>query len=250
MPRQTERYTQRPSPRVAQGQAQRKSEADLQEKRRRSAAQRRERQMREREEARRRALIRKQRRARLFRHSLAAGLAFTVLYWCFVGFSIAGRPDGNEEALPVLLFTQGERKEDAKMAAEEVNFAGKVYLPVTFLERYMAISQFGDYQTRSFLICESGEYATFYLGSQGAIINGERVCLKEDVFVKDDVLYLPVDFFTDKMNCFTFEESAPLAANVLTFRQDLEPGMQFHPQTESAPVDFATVPVAPALPTE
>ncbi len=249
MPRQVPRNTQRQTPRVPSGKRMREHGAHpSQEERRRMAELRREKQQKQREEARRQARIRKERRSRLFRLSLVAGLLFTLLYWCWVGLSIVGRSDGNEEALPVLLFTQGERKQDAKLEAEAVNFAGKVYLPITFLERYMAISQFGDYQTRSFLICDTGEYATFYLGSQGAIVNGERVCLKEDVFLKDDVLYLPVDFFTDKMNCFTFEESAPLAANVLTFRQDLAPGMQFHPQTDSAPVDFATVPVAPTLP--
>ena len=71
-----------------------------------------------------------------------------------------------------MIFQEGERDAKETLEADAVTFTGKVYLPVTVLEPYVPISQFGDYQTRSFLICESGEYATFYLDSPRAIING------------------------------------------------------------------------------
>lgn len=227
---------------------QRKRPLPPEERRRRELAAR---QAREeaREAARERRLLRKERRKMLFRLSLIAGLIFTALYWCWVAFNIVTRPDGNENALPLMIFTEGERDEDETMEPEEVSFGGKVYLPVSALEPYMAISQFGDYQTRSFLICDSGEYATFYLGTPLAIINGQKVCLKEKVFLKEDTLYLPIDFYTDKMNCFTFAESAPLAANVLTFRSQVDPAMRFHQESDCPPVDVNTIPVAPQAPT-
>ena len=211
---------------------------------------------RRKEEARREALarerekLRRERRQRLFRLSLVAGVIFTVFYWCFVCISIVNRADGNEEALPLMLFTEGEREADKTIVAEEVHFDGKLYMPVKELEKYMAISQFGDYQTRSFLICESGEYATFYLDSTCAIVNGQRVALKEKAVLVDDQLYLPIDFYQDKMNCFTFTESAPLAANVLTFQGEVTPGMTFRQDEECAPVDVATVPAVTTPPEE
>ena len=244
MPQKEEQYRVKRQNPKAQNPAQGKKPLSLEEKRR-LEARRRERARIARENALLQKKLRRERRKYLFQVSLRVGLAFAILYWCWVGISIATRPDGNEEAMPLMIFTEGERQEDKTLTVEESSFGGKVYMPVTELEAYMAISQFWDYKTRSFLICESGEYATFFLDTTAAIINGQRVSLKEKVFLKDDVLYLPIDFYSDKMNCFTFAQSVPLAANVLTFREDVAPAMQFHGEAECAPVDPGTIP-APA----
>ncbi len=194
---------------------------------------------------------RRERRRVLFRVSLSIALVFVLLYWGWVALSIGNRQDkASEDALPLLIFRDGQRKEDTRLEAQEVFFHGSSYLPVTFLEPYMAISQFGDYQTRSFLLCDTGEWATFYLGSCNAIVNGEKVSLRSAVFLRDEVLYLPVDFFSDKMNCFTFTHSSALSANVLTYNESVSPGFYFHASSPTAPVDPATAPAPPADPGE
>ena len=203
-----------------------------------------------REEMARQRRIRRQRRLRLLKISFLVSLVMVALYWVYVAVSISTRPDGSENALPLMIFTEGEREEDNTLEVSEVYFSGSYYLPLTELEPYMAISQFGDHKTRSFLLCGSEEYATFTLGTPEVEINGVKVSLKENSFVKNDVLYIPMDFFTDKMNCFAFTESVPLAANVLTFNESVTPGFRFQPVSGMTTVNQATVPVAPVLPAD
>lgn len=220
------------------------------EERRAREKKRREALRQEKEERARLLRLRRQRRARLFRLCLSVSLVLVVFYWAWVAISITTRSDGSEDALPLMIFTEGERKEDKTFSPEEVCVGEVKYLPLTELENYMAISQFGDHETRSFLICSSGEYATFYLGTTEAIINGIHVSLKEPVFLKEDVLYLPVDFFADKMNCFTYSASvAAYGADVLTYL-DTEPGFLFSSCPAGESVSYATVPVAPTVPAE
>jgi len=192
--------------------------------------------------------MRRVRRKKLFVLSFALALVFVLLYWCGIALLIANRSDGREEALPLLIFTEGERKEDARIEPEECYFSDHYYLPITFLESYTTISQFGDYQTRSVLIGGTGEYATFYLGTSEAVVNGRKVSLEENVFLKDDVLYLPVDFFTNKMNGFQFTTSSALAAVVLTYQPTEELSFGFYSTPPSETVSFDTVPVAPTVP--
>ncbi len=216
------------------------------EKRRRMAEARRA----AREEAIRQRKLRRARRIRLLKLSFLMSLVMVLLYWAWVAVSISTRSDGSEDALPLLIFTEGERREDNSLEVGEVFFRGSYYLPITELEPYMAISQFGDHKTRSFLLCGSEEYATFTLGTPEVEINGVHVSMKGESFVKNDVLYIPMDFFTDKMNCFSFTESVPLAANVLTFNESVSPAFRFHPSPVMNTVNQATVPVAPVLPAD
>ncbi len=221
----------------------------LEEKRQRQRKER-ERIRREREERAKRAALRRMRRKRLLRLSFAVSLVFVLLYWCFVALSIFNRDQSEDQTLPLLIFIDGVREEDDRFEKEEVNIGGTSYLPVTFLEKYMAISQFGDHKTRSFLLCDGGEYATFYLGSEEALVNGVRVSLKDKSLLIDGQLYLPVSFFADKMTCFTLSESvAAYGTDVLTYYEGRE-GFRFHTAPASPTVDFATVPVAPATPTD
>ena len=206
---------------------------------------------REAEEARRRKrYLQKQRRKRIFRFAFVLSLVFVALYWGFVAFSIANRTEQPDDAMPVLVFTDGERKEDTRLEAERVYFGDEIFLPVTILEEYTAISTFGDYDTRSFLISATGEYATFTLGSCNVLINGERVSMKSSAFLKDDILYLPIDFYTDKMTCFAYSHSSALAANVLTYHPEAEISFFFRGTPTSPTVNFDTVPVLPTLPEE
>ncbi len=199
------------------------------------------------ENRRRAKLYRKKRRARILALSFALALVFVVIYWAWVAFSIMTRADLPEDALPILIFTDGERKEDLRFEAEEITFGDGAFLPVTVLEKYTAISIFGDYDTRSFLIRQGGEYATFTLNSPAVLVNGEKVSMKASAFLKDDVLYIPVDFFTDKMTCFTYAHSSALAANVLTYLPQAEMTFVFRDMPTSPTVDISTAPVIPTV---
>lgn len=215
----------------------------------------RERQSRERarlarEEAARQRRLRKARRRKLFRTGFLLSLVFVVCYYAFVFCSIAFRDGGAQDAYPILVFTAGQTDYDTEWKSEAVWFDDGYYLPITVLEPYMAVSQFGDFRTRSFLLCDSGQYATFYLGTCNAIVNGERVFLENEVFLQDELLYLPVDFYEDKMNCFEYTFSSALSANVLTFLPEFEPSLRFAPSEPIPPVDYATVPVAPVVPSQ
>ena len=204
---------------------------------------------RRREEKRRQALLRKKRRKQLFRVSFALSLVFVLLYWAFVAVSIATRVKAGEEVLPLMVFTEGKRKEDKTYKPEELLFAGKKYLSVKELSPYMTVSQFGDGKTRSFQL-ENGEWATFHLGSEEAVVNGVHVSLSAPATVVEEDLYLPVDFYGAKMTLFDYSSAVPTyGADVLTAK-DVEPGFYFHPSPQSAPVGFETVPVAPTLPVE
>jgi hypothetical protein len=174
--------------------------------------------------------IRRGRRRRLFLVSFLLSLVFVGIYYSYVALSIHFRNDGTDEALPVLIFTNGQREADSEWSVQEVSFGGGTYLPVTMLEEYMAISQYGDYETRSFLLSVSGEYASFFPGSTRALVNGQTVYLEYPPFLLEGELYLPVDFFEYKMNCFDYTHSSALAANVLTFYPDRTPSLCFDPE--------------------
>ena len=179
------------------------------------------------------------RRKRLFRLCFVVSLVFVALYWVVVAVSIINRPDGSKDALPLLLYTQGERKEDSRKEPEETCIGGVKYLPISFLEKYMAISQFGDDHTRSFLICSNNQYATFYLGTEEVIVNGEHVSIKAPAILKNDELYLPLDFYADKMNCFELGLNNPTyGADVLTYSKEIDPAYVFSPGSSSPAIPY------------
>ena len=198
--------------------------------------------------------LRKKSRRRLFVLCFIISLVFVAIYWGIVALLIGLRPTGNEDALPLLIFTQGQRKEDHRLEVEEAYIGNVKYLSVSYLEKYMEITQFGDDKTRSFRLCESGEYATFYIGSEEAIINGNRVSIKEPALLKDGNLYLPLDFFEDKMNCFEFApNNTTYGADVLSFNKEITPSFYVHSVTHIPPVvyDPAVHVIAPVeTPTE
>ena len=214
-------------------------------------AKRREAEKKRKEERIRLLKLRRERRKRLFRLSFAVSLGLVLIYWGYVAFAIIGRPDGSEDALPLMLFTEGERKEDKTLEPKAVCIGGKKYLPLNEFEPYLAVSQFGDYTTRSFLLPETGEYATFYIGTPEVIINGNHVSLKENSLLIDDVLWVPVDFFA-KTRFFTYSENVTsYGADVLTYLGlSGEHRFVFKEDAPCSTVDFATVPVAPTLPAE
>lgn len=235
---------------AAQGKQPAQKTLTLEERRRRERA-RREAIRRQKEEAARQRRIRKARRQRLFRLSFIGGLILVILYWSVVAALIINRADGSEDALPLLIFEQGERKEKDEFQPEEICIGETKYLPVSFLEDYLAISQFGDHKTRSFLICANGEFATFYLNNEEVIINGEHCAMKAPALMKDGELLLPIDFYAEKMSCFELgKNNATYGADVLTFLKDQPATFSLNTCTPDAPVDYATVPVAPTVPAE
>lgn len=241
------------SVRPGQAQGARPAQKPLSPEEKKRRMQRREELRRQKEAAARRAAQRKVHRKRLFRLCFVVSLVFFALYWVYVAISISYRDTGSEDALPLLIFTEGERKEDSRKEPEEICIGSTKYLPITFLEEYMAISQFGDNATRSFLICSNGQYATFYLGTEEAIINGQHVSLRAPSLLKDDVLHLPVEFFGEAMNCFEFEANVnTYGADVLSFKEEEKPSFYFRSCPTDNPIPFdpkyITVPTEP--PTE
>ncbi len=237
-PRQSAQQSQRPV----------KKTLSPEERRRREEA-RRQALRRQKEEAARQRRIRRQRRKRLFRLCFMVSLVLVAIYWAVVAVSIITRPDGSQDALPLLLFEQGERKAMEEFEPEKICIGDTKYLPVTFLEKFIAISQFGDETTRSFLICDNGEFATFYLGNEEIIINGEHCSMNAPALLKEGELYLPVEFFAEKLTCFELgENNATYGADVLTFLKDQDPAFVLHTCTPETLVDYATVPVAPTVP--
>lgn len=201
---------------------------------------------RRKEELARQKQIRRERRKRLFKLSFVVALVFVVLYWTFVAVSIATRPDGSEDALSLLIFRQGERKAIDEYEPEEVCIGETKYLPISFLKDFVAISEFGDHKTRSFLLCSDGEYATFYINNEEVIINGEHVAMRAPARLIDGELHLPVDFFAEKMTCFELgKNNATYGADVLTFLPEQSQSFVFRTCTGENTVDYKTVPVAP-----
>ncbi len=215
---------------------------------RKKASLRKKKEAEERAERRRIAARRRRYKRGLFRISLALSLVFVMLYYAYVAIAISTRSDGSADAMDTLVFQEGKRKEEKTISADITYRKGAYYLPVTELEEMMAISQFGDHRTRSFMLCDSEEYASFVLNSCDVIVNGEKVSTKNPAFVENDVLYLPMDFVTEKMNCFTFSEAVPAyGANVLTFLKTADPAFRFHPTPPESSVSVDTIPVlAPA----
>lgn len=229
--------TQRPIRRELSPAEKHRAEAKKEEIRRRKA------------EIARQKRIRRERRKRLFKLSFVVSLVFVLLYWVFVGVSIATRPDGSEDALSLLVFRQGERKAMEEYEAEKVCIGKNKYLPVSFLKKFFAISEFGDHKTRSFLICSGGEYATFYLNNEEAIVNGEHISMRAPARMINGELHLPIDFFAEKMTCFELgKNNSTYGADVLTFLKDQEPSFVFRSCPGETAVDYKTVPVPP--PTE
>ena len=204
----------------------------------------------ERARAERRALqkTRRARRAQVFRTAFLLSLVFALLYGVFVAVSINRRASDDDAALPILVFTEGKKEEDARFSVQEVRFGKTDYLPLSFLKDYFSVTEFGDARTRSFAVCDNGQYATFYLNSTSALVNGQKTDLSAPAFLRDDERYLPVDFFTTQMPGFTFTHSTPLAANVLTIAENMEHRFYLQEATPIAPVDPATRPVPVVAP--
>ncbi len=221
------------------------------EEKRRRARLKREEIIRRKKEILQQKRLRRERRKRLFILSFWVAVILVALYWTVVAISITNRPDGSKNALPLLLFEQGKREEKEEYLPEEICIGSTKYLPVTFLNDFFAISEFGDQKTRSFLICSNGEFATFYLNNEEIVINGERVSMQAPALMKDGKLFLPIDFYAEKMSCFELgKNNTTYGADVLTFLNDREPTFTFHSCPLETPVDYATVPIAPTVPAE
>ena len=242
---QTQRKAQGQARRPA-GQTQRPAREVLSPAEQHRAEAKREAQRRRKEEIARQRKLRRERRKRLFKLCFSVAMIFFVLYWVFVAVSIINRPDGSEDALSLMVFRQGERKALKEYLPEEVCIGETKYLPVSFLEQFFAISQFGDQKTRSFLICADGEFATFYLGNEEVIINGEHVSMRAPALMIDGELHLPIDFFAEKMTCFELgKNNATYGADVLTYDKEKTASFVFKNCTAEQTVDYATVPVIP-----
>lgn len=200
---------------------------------------RREEEERAAEEIRLQKAQRKHHRRTLFLSAFLFSLCLVLLYVGFVAARIAFRSDGSEDALPLLLYRQGEREKDRRFEVEEIYRNGTYYLPVSVLEPYFAVTEFGDHRTRSVMITENGQWATFTLGTPSVVINGIPTSLRSDSFVENDELYLPMEFYTEKLNCFTLSHSVPLAANVLTFSTEKKPS--FFLQDSPAPTPLKKI---------
>ncbi len=217
---------------------------EREERERRLAARRREEEGSFREDEEERRLRAQRSRRLLFIVSLVLALVFTAAYWIFAAVSISGRPAVSGEVYPLLVYTEGKQKEDLSYKAEEVVFRGNTCLPLSCPGRYLSLTLSGNASTRTVLL-ENGEEATFYLDTDRAVVNGQNVFLGSNSFLKDGELYIPVDFFTDKMNCFSYSYSSAQKSYVLTFDPEASPAFTFRDAPASEPVSASTIPAAP-----
>ena len=201
-----------------------------------------------REDAERRRLAARKARRALTLVSFVLAVVIVAAYWIFVAVSISTRKPA-ESGYPLLIYTDGSRKEDFALKSTDVVFHGTTYLPIETFQHYFPVTVYGTASTRSILM-ENGDEAKFYLGTDQAVVNGQNVSLSDISFLKEDQLYLPVDFFTDKMNCFRFTYSSADKSNVLTFDPTVEGKMVFQGQAATLPVDIATVPPEETPPPE
>ena len=184
-----------------------------------------ERRLREREE---RKLRRREWRLFLLKISLVLAVVFVGLYWLIVFLTVGKGGTDAEDAFPMKIFIGEEKKEACTLEAENVFFDGTNYLPLSVLrdgalKDHIAFTYFGDEVQPGFSLKDGKDFATFLVGRSDVIINGQKVSLSAAAFFKDEELYIPIDFFTDRMNCFSFSYSAVNACNVLTFDSSAEP---------------------------
>lgn len=225
-------------PRPGQGRA----PLSLEEKQRRAAA-RRAAEERAREERARAREVRRFRRRRLYLLASLFAVLFTAVY--FIALSaIVNRTTPDKDAVGVQIFRAGEKDPVKIYTAEETVFGGSTYLPLSALEEFVSVSQSGDHASRS-LIFSGGDEISFHLGTPDCVANGVRVSLSAPAFLKDDVLYLPADFFSLRMNCFEYTYSPAVKANVLTFMTGQTPALTTRTMTSTPRVDPATIPASP-----
>lgn len=216
------------------------------EARRAKEAARREAIERAREEKLRQKALRRLRRRRLFVLSSVFALVIVAIYYVVL-FAGLGKTQAPKDAYPVQIFRAGEKDALETLSVEETLFNGNTYLPLSVLQRFVTVTQYGDHARRS-LSFSGGDIATFDLGTPNCEINGVRMSLEAPVLLKDEVLYLPVDFFFRRMNCFEYTYSSPLKANVLTFLPELSPALVPQAMSITPRIDPNTVPAVTAAP--
>lgn len=229
----------RPAPRPTQNRA----PLSLEERQRRAAS-RREAEERAREERARERSLRRFRRRRLFTLASLLSLVIVVGYYAILMAGL-NRTPAPEDAYPVQIFRAGEKNALKTYTVEETYFNGNVYLPLSALQEFTTVTQYGDHARRS-LAFSGGDIASFDLGTPNCEINGVRVSLTAPVFLKDDVLYLPVDFFFRRMNCFEYTYSSALNANVLTYLSEITPALTAREMEKPEPLDESRIPVPSA----
>lgn len=214
------------------------------EERQRRAASRRAAQERARAERVRQMRIQRIRRRRLFILSSLLALVIVAGYYTVL-VSGLGKAQEPKEAYPVQVFRAGEKEAMKTYTVQETYVNGDIYLPLSALQEFVTVTQYGDHARRS-LSLSNGDSVTFDLGTPNCVVNGVQVSLTAPVFIEGEELYLPVDFFYRRMNCFEYAFSSPLNANVLTYLSDVTPALTSHVMTASPRIDPATVPAAPA----
>ena len=187
--------------------------------------------------------VRRFRRRRLFLLSFLLSLVIVAGYYTVLMTGIS-KSVPEKEVYPVQVFRAGEKNALKTYSVEETRFNGATYLPLTALQEFVTVTQYGDHARRS-LSFSGGDIATFDIGTPNCVLNGVKASLEAPVLLKDDVLYLPVDFFFRRMSCFEYTFSSPLNANVLTFLSDVTPALTAHEMANTGRVDPATVPPAP-----
>ena len=189
--------------------------------------------------------IRRFRRKRLFLLSFLLALVFTAGYFAFRMATISRVTVSTKGAYGVQLFRENEKNAVKTYTVKETYFNKSTYLPLDALQEFVTVTESGDEHHRS-LILPNGDQVTFDLGTPNCTVNGVRASLEAPVFLKDDVLYLPVDFFSRWMNCFTYTFSSPLDAYVLSFSGDVTPALTTRAMNATPKIDVAAKPATPA----
>ncbi|MCI8332520.1 MAG: hypothetical protein HFE78_06815 [Clostridiales bacterium] len=83
-----------------------------------------------------------------------------------------------------------------RVDADDLYRNGQLYLSMDDVVKLCELTVTGDHTKRTYFPTDASEnYVTFYFNSSQIIVNGEKMLMEGDTFVKGNVLYVPASFF-------------------------------------------------------
>ncbi|MCI8590645.1 MAG: hypothetical protein HFE77_08065 [Clostridiales bacterium] len=83
-----------------------------------------------------------------------------------------------------------------RVDANDLYQDGKLYLSMNDIAKLCELTVTGDHTKRTYFPTDASEnYVTFYFSSSQIIVNGEKMLMEGDTYVKGNVLYVPASFF-------------------------------------------------------
>lgn len=118
----------------------------------------------------------------------------------------------------------------------ELYYDDVLYIPLTAIEKLTDIKVTGDKDNISFILEVNGEFAKFEINSTKAQVNSNGIELSSKSLIKDGILYLPFDFFTDYMQGFIVELDEKQKVKKISLDPNVEPQFVLKAPTQTDPV--------------